>query len=132
MKSWMVVCVIGLLGCGGPSAPPTAEQVCGALERSGIAANCTREVPAALSARARQRYDFDLVSLPGHGGAVMDFATPADFDATVAAYAEVAMLAGSHRYGNRESLIFVQMNQGASVEVGDRTRAIVEALPTLP
>lgn len=106
--------------------PPTAQSVCADLVTAGIAVNCHRITPGGASARARERYDFDLVSVPGHGGAVMSFDTDEDYDWTVDFYARTAVFAGPHRYGNRARRIFVQMNEGAPFDVGDATRRIIE------
>lgn len=116
-----------------PAAPPPdAAAFCATLEREGLATRCTRVAPQAISARARLRYDLDLASVEGEpdafDGAVMSFDDAEDFDAVEHAYEELAAIAGPHRYGNRDALIFVQLNQATPLEVGDRVRAMVESL----
>jgi hypothetical protein len=81
-----------------------------------------------LQATASEVEDFDLPSVPGHGGSVMRFPNPEAYDAAVAAFAAMAALAGPHRYGSRKALIFVQMNEGASADIGAKARAAVDAL----
>lgn len=118
-----------LLACGS-AAPPTAADVCARLEHDGIAVagSCVRAQPDGANARARERYDFNLVSLPAERGAAMTFATADDYRATVETYASLAMIAGAHRYGNERALVFVQLNHDAPLDVGDRVRAIVDGL----
>lgn len=148
VRAGLALAVIVLIGCGSdgdgnaverasassgaPSAtapaPADPAELCRTLEQAGIAQGCERTLPGGISARARLRYDFDLVSVPGKGGSVLSFETADDYEATVSAYAEVAVLAGPHRYGNRDRLVFVQLNEGAPLDVGDRVRSIVEGL----
>ena len=125
-----IVLAVVLVGCGltGQLSPPTPESVCAELVTAGIATNCRRTVPGGAGSRARERYDFDLVSVPGEGGSVFSFDTDADYDWTVDFYADLALVSGPHRYGNRDRRIFLQMNKNVPLEAGDRTRAIIEGL----
>ena len=69
-----------------------------------------------------------MPSVPGHGGAVMAFEKSEDYDATVQAFAAAAVMAGPHRYGNPKARIFVQFNEGASPDVGDKAKAVIAGL----
>ena len=114
-----------VLGC---TKTPTAQEACGQLEAAGVAKGCHEVKPEALSARSSARVDFDLVHVPGKGGAVMFFAKEDDFEATVKMYEAAAMFAGPHRYGNPKARIFVQMNTDASLEEGKQVKALIEGL----
>ncbi|MBB1161056.1 hypothetical protein [Aquariibacter albus] len=123
--SFLFFGVLFLLGCS-LEKTISAASVCDKIVAAGIGKNCTRDKPMALGARARNKYNFDLTGVPGKGGAVFDFSTQEDYNATVNAFAEVAFLAGPHRYGNSKTKIFVQMNSGASLNDGDLVKNIVE------
>lgn len=113
------------LGC---AKAPTAQDACSKLEAAGVAKGC-REVKAeVINARAKTKYDFDLVHVPGKKGAVLDFAKDEDYEATVKAYEAAAMFAGPHRYGNPKALIFVQMNTDATLEEGKQVKALIDRL----
>lgn len=118
--------VVAISACHGST--PAPSDVCSKLAAAGVAANCRRETPKMINARAADDYEFDLPSVPGHGGAVLSFAKDDDYTATVAAYEAMAMLAGPHRYGNPKARIFVQFNEGAPPDVGDKAKAIVAGL----
>jgi hypothetical protein len=118
------LCVL-LVAC---SKGPTAADVCKKLETDGVARGCKQDKPAMISARAKEKYAFDLVSVPGKTGQVLSFERGDDFAATEKAMREAGMLAGPHRYGNAKARIFVQLNSDASLEVGNKTKAIVDAL----
>jgi hypothetical protein len=110
------------------SKPPTPMSVCQSLTNSGIAAACHEEQPKGLGARANAEAVFDLPSVPGHGGGVYSFASDEDYKATVDAFAAMATLAGAHRYGNPSRRIFVQLNESAPLDVGKKTKALVDSL----
>lgn len=84
--------------------------------------------PGGANARAKTRLDFDLANLPGQKGAVFDFETSEDFDATIKMYENLAALAGVHRYGNPKARIFVQLNMNASADDGRKVRTVVDGL----
>lgn len=107
---------------------PSPREACAKLEASGIARGCHETKPEGLGARAREVWTFDLPSVPGKGGNVFGFEKSDDYDATVKGFEGAAILAGPHRYGNPGARIFVQMNSGASLEIGKQTRAIIEGL----
>lgn len=121
----VLVAVAAIASC---NKPPTAMQVCNQLESAGIGSNCRNSTPGGLGAAAVEDAEFDLPSVPGHGGMVLRFDKDETYDRTVESYSKAAMLAGPHRYGSRKARIFVQMNDGASAEIGARAKAIVDAL----
>jgi hypothetical protein len=118
----LLAVVIG--GCSKPSA----MSVCKQLEAAKIGANCHEEKAAGLGAAAIERAEFTLPSVPGKGGMVLLFEKKEYYQQTVDAFAKAAILAGPHRYGSESKLIFVQMNEGASLETGKATKALVDAL----
>ncbi|MFO0590324.1 MAG: hypothetical protein U0441_22470 [Polyangiaceae bacterium] len=118
------ICVLAA-GCG---TTPAAQDVCAKLEAAGVARGCHEVKAEVINARARTKYDFDLVHVPGEGGAVLDFAKDDDYETTVKMYEAAAMFAGPHRYGNAKARVFVQMNAGASLEEGKQVKALVEGL----
>ncbi len=124
-----VLLVLSLAACS-KAKPPTAKEAADKLAAAGILTNCKQAVPRALTARASEYWSCDLPSVPGKGASVLAFADDEAFEATVKAFEGAAMLAGAHRYGNAKARIFVQMNEGASLEIGQKTKAIVEALGT--
>ncbi|WAC55559.1 hypothetical protein [Gordonia sp. SL306] len=50
------------------------------------------------------------------------------YDKTVAAYDEVAALAGPNRYGSSNALVFVQINDGLSAAEGQKVKQLVSGL----
>lgn len=50
------------------------------------------------------------------------------YDKTVAAFDEVASLAGPHRYGSSNALVFVQINEGLSAAEGKKVEQLVSSL----
>lgn len=123
----LVLCLsVSVAACG---KGPTAMDVCHRLESAGVAANCRGGTPNGLGAAAVEDAEFDLSSVPEHGGAVLRFDTDEAYDRTVDSFSKAAALAGPHRYGSRKTRIFVQMNEGASSAVGAQAKAVVDALP---
>ena len=122
----MIAVAVVVAACG--SSKPTAMAVCKKLEAEGVASNCREDKPGGLGAAAVERAQFDLPSVPGEGGAIMRFDREEFYSSTEDAFGKAAMLAGPHRYGSKKALIFVQMNEGASLDVGKKTKAVVEAL----
>lgn len=109
-------------------AASTAESVCAQIEEAGIGANCVRGEGNGLALAATEVYDFDLPSVPGEGGAVMAFDDVDLYQKTVQSYEDAAFLAGPHRYGSEQALIFVQINEGLSPSDGQKVKGIVDAL----
>lgn len=110
------------------SKPPTAKEAADRLTAAGILSNCKQEAPKGLNAKASEYWHCDLPSVPGEGAGVMSFEKDDAYQTTVAAFEAMAMVAGSHRYGNEKARIFVQMNSEASLEVGNKAKAIVSGL----
>lgn len=117
--------VVGALGCG---KKPTAMAVCKQIEAAGVGTGCKEDKPGGLGAAASEKAVFDLPTVPGKGGAVYAFPNDDAFEATEKAFEGAAMLAGPHRYGSKKARIFVQMNEGADLEVGKKAKAVVEGL----
>lgn len=112
-------------GCKGK---PSGTDVCKRIEATGVGANCREGKPGGLGAAAVERVEFDLPSVPGEGGSVMRFDRESFYESTEEAYGKAAMLAGPHRYGSKKALIFVQMNQGLSMDEGRKVKAVVDGL----
>lgn len=93
-----------------------------------MGANCSVDEPSGLGIGATERYVFDLPSVPGEGGQVLVFDDANTYEKTVEAYAEMASLAGPHRYGNDQALVFVQINEGLSMQDGETVKSIVDDL----
>ena len=120
-----ILCALCSAGC---ADPPSAASVCNKLVDAGIAAGCREEKPAGLGAAAVERYTFDLPSVQGKTGQVLRFENKATYTQTVDAFAATAFFAGPHRYGSEKALIFVQMNEGLSLELGKSAKATIEGL----
>jgi len=119
------VAVASLLpGC----STTTAKSACESLAAVGVGTNCHETKPAGLGAAAIEAYAFDLPSVSGKTGRVLRFEKAEYYDSTVDSFAKAALLAGPHRYGNRGKLIFVQMNDKASLDVGKKAKAVVDGL----
>lgn len=125
MKKFLLAGLLVLAGC---SKPTTAMDVCHKLEAAGVAKNCHEGKPGGLAAAAVEDAEFDLVSVPGKGGGVYRFDRDDFYESTVTSFGAAAMLAGPHRYGSKTARIFVQMNDGASLEVGKKAKAVVDGL----
>ena len=106
----------------------TPASVCSQIEDAGIGKNCAPENPTGLAVAATGAYDFDLPSVPGKSGIVMIFDNADLYRKTVKSYADAAFLAGPHRYGSENALIFVQINEGLSSSDGQKVKDIVESL----
>lgn len=121
----LVVLAVAPLGC---SKPTSAADACAALVKAGVASGCQVGKPEGLGANAREKVVFDLPSVPGKTGQVLTFADDAAYDECVADFDKAKVLAGPHRYGNRARHVFVQFNDGASMDTGAKARAAIEAL----
>ncbi|WP_281326714.1 hypothetical protein [Polyangium sp. 6x1] len=111
-----------------PAKKVTAKEVADKLTAEGILANCKEGVPKGANARASEYWSCDLPSVPEKGAGVMVHDSDDAYAATVKTYEGFALVAGSHRYGNPKTRVFVQLNEGAPLDVGKKTKAIVEAM----
>lgn len=123
-----VICVGIVLLLAGCAKKPTAMEVCKKVEASGVGANCREGQPGGLGAAAVENAQFDLPSVAGKTGQVMRFDSEEFYANTETAYGNAAMLAGPHRYGSKKALIFVQANDGLSVENGKKLKDVVDGL----
>jgi hypothetical protein len=122
----LVGVVMFAVGCS--KKPVTAMEVCQKLVEGGIASNCHEKTPEGLAADARREAEFDLPSVPGHGGAVFSFDKAEAYDATAKIFEDAKVLTGPHRYGNKKALIFTQINKGMSMDLGDKAKTLIESL----
>ncbi|MFD4183762.1 hypothetical protein [Rhodococcus sp. NPDC058514] len=114
-----------------PSSDPTsldAAAVCQMIVDLGVGANCTESEPGGLGIGADENYEFELPSVPGESGQVLVFSNSKIYDKTVAAFEDVASLAGPHRYGSSNALVFVQINEGLSAAEGQKVEQLVSGL----
>lgn len=108
--------------------PMTAMTACKRIEAAGVGANCKEGKPGGLGAAAVDAATFDLPSVPGKTAQVLHFDREEFFSSTETAYGNAALLAGPHRYGSKKTLVFVQANEGLSLEEGRKLKAVVDAL----
>ena len=94
----------------------------------GVGANCTEDEPGGLGIGADEKYQFELPSVPGESGQVLVFSDSKIYDKTIAAYNEVSSIAGPHRYGSSNALVFVQINEGLSAAEGQKVEQLVAGL----
>lgn len=106
----------------------TPGSVCAQIEDAGIGKNCAPGTAGGLAVAATETYDFDLPSVPGESGTVMIFDNADLYQKTVKSYDDAAFLAGPHRYGSENALIFVQINEGLSSSDGQKVKDIVDSL----
>lgn len=105
---------------------PSALDACHKLARDGVAQNCRVDSPGGLQLAAREVVLFDL---RGSGtGAVLTFDDVERYDRTVKVYDDMAAMVGPHRYGNRQRLVFVQMNMHAPRSDADAVANVLEGL----
>ncbi|NED62782.1 hypothetical protein G3I15_17825 [Streptomyces sp. SID10244] len=102
--------------------------MCEKIVESAVGANCTESDPTGLGIGANEKYEFELPSVPGESGQVLVFSDRTIYDKTVAAYDEAASLAGPHRYGSPNALVFVQINEGLSAAEGQKVEKLVAGL----
>lgn len=121
----LVSAVLLLPAC---SKPPSAMEVCHKLEAGGVASACRTGKPMGLGSDASEEVEFDLPSVPGKGGAVYGFDSDEGYDSTVRSFDGAKVLAGPHRYWNKKRRIFTQFNDGASMDVGAKAKAIISDL----
>jgi len=114
-----------LLGCANG---PTSADACKKIEAAGLAKNCIEKKPGGLGAASDSTWSADLVEVPGEKLQVMHFPNEDTFTATVKSFEGAAFIAGPHRYSNKERRIFVQANNGLSLEGGKKLKSVVENL----
>jgi len=121
-------CVLIGLGCLAAACgkTPKALDVCAKLEAAGAAANCRAGKATGVYSTAKEVAEFDVPDLAGKGGVVLTFGQSATYDNTVRSYSEMGSRNADHRYGNRERLLFVAINEAAPAETADKAKAVVE------
>ncbi|WP_431839980.1 hypothetical protein [Gordonia hongkongensis] len=110
------------------SAELDAAAVCEKIVELGVGTHCTKSEPGGLGIGATERYEFELPSVPGESGQILVFSDRKIYTKTVAAYDEAAALAGPHRYGSPNALVFVQINEGLSAAEGQKVERLVAGL----
>lgn len=110
------------------SAELDASAVCEKIVELDVGKNCTKSEPAGLGIGAIEKYEFELPSVPGESGQILVFSDRKIYTKTVAAYDEAAALAGPHRYGSPNALVFVQINEGLSAAEGQKVERLVAGL----
>jgi hypothetical protein len=128
MKNISIAALVTLATLTACAKKPTAAEACTTLEATGEIKGCVAGSPAGLGAGATALSKGSLTSLPAEGCQVFQFTSAEVFDSTVKAYEGAAILAGPHRYGNRDKLIFVQCNAGLSADKGAKIKAGVDKL----
>ncbi len=127
MYRTLVICAaLVLVACG--SKKPSAAEVCTALEKAGEVKSCVAGTPTGLGAGASAKSQGDLPTAAGKTCQVLQFASPESYDGAAKAFEAAAMLAGPHRYGNREKLVFVQCSSELAADHGSKIKAVVDAL----
>lgn len=106
----------------------SAENACKKLAKSVGGGECTKGQPGGLGAAAWENYGFELSEPKGKTCQVMSFKKAADLASTEKAYDGAAALAGPHRYGNKDALIFVQCNSGMPRPDGEKLEAALGKL----
>jgi hypothetical protein len=119
MKKLFVFTLLAV-GCTKPSAMSVCEKIVGA--------NCRKVESAGLNTASNDAVMFDLNGIQDKTGQVMTFTTVEAYDKTVENHKKFAALAGPHRYGNRERLVFVQINREMSDTNGKKVKAVIDEL----
>lgn len=107
---------------GGPGPVKTAMDACKRFESSGATGCHEESVEPALTPGARQRVVFNLPS--GKRGQVFIFDDKDDFEKTGKIIEDMSA-AGKHRWGNKSSKVYVQLNKDAT---DDEAKKIKDAL----
>lgn len=103
-------------------------DACKKLESVSIAANCRPGKPTGIASNAVEKAEFDLLEVPGKSGQVLQFETAEAYDSAVKDFDQWKIVVGPHRYGNRDRLLFTQLNDGASMAVGKMAKDTIAAL----
>ena len=107
---------------GGPGPVKTAMDACKRFESAGAAGCHEESVEPALTPGARQRVVFNLPS--GKRGQVFVFNDKDDYEKS-AKIIEDMSAAGKHRWGNKSSKVYVQLNKDAT---DDEAKKIKDSL----
>lgn len=107
---------------GGPMPVKSAMDACRRFEAVGASSCHEESVEPALTPGARQRVVFTLPS--GKRGQVFIFNDEGDYEKT-ADIIEDMSAAGKHRWGNKASKVYVQLNKDAT---DDEAKKIKDAL----
>jgi hypothetical protein len=105
-----------------------ARDACEVLTKAGFGSGCKEDAPKMMTARASAVFVFKLAQPRGESCQVLSFKGSGDYDDTVEAFAKMSMLAGAHRYGNANRLIFVQCNKDMPLENGRELEAAIAKL----
>lgn len=125
-SSFLAIAVLlGLSACGGG---PTAMDVCKKLEAGGVAKDCQEAQPTGFNASAEQVASFEVSGLSGRTGVVLKFSSTNTYDATSRTYTQMGALNAEHRFGQRDRLFFVSLNEKTSQAVADKAKGIVDGL----
>lgn len=116
-----------LVKSAGPTRP-TAMQVCLKLIDAGVARGCAPGKPGGLGGGAVEQVVFDLPSVPGKTAQILRYDRDDAFEQADKAFLAAVLFVGPHRYGNAKARIFLQMNEGASMEVGQKAKAVIDGL----
>ncbi len=118
---------LGLLvaACAGRAK---AQDVCAKLEAAGAAANCREGKPTGVYSTAKEVAEFDVPEHPGKGGVVLSFDQEAVYDNTVRSYTQLGSRNADHRYGKRERLVFVAINESVPADAAEKAKAVVDGL----
>ncbi len=110
---------------GGPMPVKSAMDACRRFESSGAANGCHEEsVEPALTPGARQRVVFNLPS--GKRGQVFIF-DDKDSYAKSAETIEDMSAAGKHRWGNKASKVYVQLNKDATDDEAKKVKDLLDS-----
>lgn len=123
-----LIVVLALLVLAGCAKKPTAMEACKKIEASGVGTNCREGAPGGLGGAAVAKAEFDLTSVPGKTGQVLQHADDGAYDKTEQGFSGAAVLAGPHRYGNKAKGIYVQANIELPAADGQKLKAAVDGL----
>jgi hypothetical protein len=110
---------------GGPSPVKTAMDACRRFESTGAASGCHEEsVEPALTPGARQRVVFNLPS--GKRGQVFIFDDKDDYEKSADKIEDMSA-AGKHRWGNKNSRVYVQLNKDATDDEAKKIKDVLDS-----
>ena len=110
---------------GGPAPVKTAMDACHRFESAGAAKGCHEEsVEPALTPGAHQRVLFTLPS--GKRGQVFSFDDKGDYQKSADTIENMSS-AGKHRWGNKTSKIYVQLNKDAADDEASKIKDVLDS-----